>query len=186
MQGYGSQNEAGRTCTKCGEFKAPEAFNRNGVKVDGSPRLRAICKACGSRRKTEATVSEKRCKDCGEVKPISEFLERGLRAYCRPCNNQRVYAHRRGSGREKHNARQSRYQKRKYHSDSEFRAKVRARSAVAEALQKGFPKPDACPECGDTEAVLHAHHHRGYAREYWLDVVWVCPRCHRAEEENKG
>lgn len=40
-------------------------------------------------------------------------------------------------------------------------------------------KSDACQSCGATGR-LHGHHHRGYAREVELDVVWLCPACHSA------
>jgi hypothetical protein len=41
-----------------------------------------------------------------------------------------------------------------------------------------LPRPDACESCGRVVR-LHGHHHRGYVGAAKLDVVWLCPACHR-------
>lgn len=57
---------------------------------------------------------------------------------------------------------------------------ARAQQRVNYAVQMGWiVKPEACESCGRAVR-LHGHHHRGYAREVELDVVWLCPRCHKA------
>jgi len=56
-----------------------------------------------------------------------------------------------------------------------------ARRAVQRAVERGeLLKPDLCEGCGDPTPpeALHGHHHKGYARSHWLDVRWVCVRCH--------
>ena len=53
-----------------------------------------------------------------------------------------------------------------------------ARLAVHGALaRKAIRRPAHCEKCG-RKTKLHGHHHRGYSRENWLNVVWLCPRCH--------
>lgn len=178
----GSQTDNGRVCMKCGLFKEASAFDKNGKRADGSVRLRSICKDCGSRRKLVETKTEKRCNDCGRVKPISEFNSGGRRSYCRECGVVRSDAYKKGKGRQRHIDRMCRYQKEKYASDPEYRQKRRARSAVRRAVLKGeLEKPDRCPRCG-REVRLQAHHLNGYDKEHQLDVEWMCGKCHYAEE----
>jgi hypothetical protein len=52
-------------------------------------------------------------------------------------------------------------------------------AAVAAALRSGaLVRPDGCQGCGRAMHLV-AHHHLGYAREHWLDVQWLCRRCHK-------
>jgi len=56
-----------------------------------------------------------------------------------------------------------------------------ARSAVSRAVREGkVLKPDVCQGCGLRcgRGRLQGHHHNGYAREHWYDVVWLCRACH--------
>ena len=58
--------------------------------------------------------------------------------------------------------------------------RFQAREAVAAALTRGsLNRPTGCSRCGSTSR-LEAHHH-SYEREHWLDVEWLCSRCHRRE-----
>jgi hypothetical protein len=57
---------------------------------------------------------------------------------------------------------------------------ARAQQRVNYAVSMGWLiKPEACESCGRAVR-LHGHHHRGYAREVELEVIWLCPRCHKA------
>jgi G3E family GTPase len=57
--------------------------------------------------------------------------------------------------------------------------RVQAWIAVRWALEFGLlVRPDACGRCG-AERRLHAHHHNGYDRDHWIDVLWLCSPCHR-------
>jgi hypothetical protein len=59
-----------------------------------------------------------------------------------------------------------------------------ARTAVRNALAaKNITKPEKCQSCG-RECKPQAHHHRGYARKYWLDVLWLCKCCHCKSHKN--
>lgn len=54
----------------------------------------------------------------------------------------------------------------------------RAGHAVETAILKGtLVRPKSCSACG-TNAAVEAHHHKGYAREHWLDVLWFCASYH--------
>lgn len=53
-----------------------------------------------------------------------------------------------------------------------------AHQAVKMAIRRGdLETPHACEWCADVHAVLHGHHH-DYSRQ--LDVMWLCPKCHKA------
>jgi len=53
--------------------------------------------------------------------------------------------------------------------------------AVERALRIGrLHRPRCCQKCGEM-CKVEAHHHRGYAEAYWLDIEWLCPPCHQAK-----
>ena len=57
--------------------------------------------------------------------------------------------------------------------------KRHAKNAVNYAVISGkLPRPDTllCHYC--PKPAQQYHHHKGYAKEHWLDVVPVCIRCH--------
>ena len=57
-----------------------------------------------------------------------------------------------------------------------------ARQAVYEALQRGIlSKPERCQDCGEARALQG--HHESYERERWLEVIWVCRKCHRVRHQ---
>jgi len=55
----------------------------------------------------------------------------------------------------------------------------KANHAVERAIDTGkLVRPETCSECGN-RGDIEAHHHKGYAPEHWLDIVWLCVFCHR-------
>jgi len=57
--------------------------------------------------------------------------------------------------------------------------KARARKAVTTAVYRNkIPAASSlnCSVCG--KGAKHYHHHKGYDREFWFDVVPVCVSCH--------
>ena len=60
----------------------------------------------------------------------------------------------------------------------ERRQQMAATAEVNAALKRGeLTRAGVCARCG-LKARTDAHHHRGYAREHWLDIVWLCRPCH--------
>jgi len=60
--------------------------------------------------------------------------------------------------------------------------KAKARSAVSQAIQAGcLHVPGLCSACGQVGKV-EAHHFKGYTKDHWLDVQWLCKRCHLRED----
>lgn len=92
----------------------------------------------------------RRCAQCSETKPLSEFYDRP--GYCRVCTRKNMRAWQLKNP-----------EKRKAH--------VR----VAWALKWGeLVRPNHCSRC-DARTYTIAHHH-DYSKP--LDVLWVCDRCH--------
>lgn len=59
-----------------------------------------------------------------------------------------------------------------------------ARKAVAMAVRARDLVKEPCNSCGSRGAV-EAHHYRGYDISHWLDVRWLCKRCHQAAEASR-
>lgn len=60
--------------------------------------------------------------------------------------------------------------------------KFAARIAVNDAVKEGrIVRPDTCSSCSKASQYIEGHHHKGYAKPYELDVVWLCKKCHWRE-----
>lgn len=93
---------ASKVCSKCGERKPLEEFDRERKVSDGR---RSYCKACRRRRALEQRqeleagrrdlpYAAKVCKQCGELKPLAEFYRcsncpDGHQAHCKACSHLR-------------------------------------------------------------------------------------------------
>lgn len=52
-----------------------------------------------------------------------------------------------------------------------------ARRALRQAVRSGrVQRPEVCDN--GHPGPIEGHHHRGYAPEFHLDVVWLCKDCH--------
>ena len=61
--------------------------------------------------------------------------------------------------------------------------KIKARYHVANALRdRRLKRAERCEKCGAGGRV-HAHHHKGYAPENVLNVLWLCLTCHKAADQ---
>ena len=153
-------------------------------------------------------MKTKRCSRCKKIKPVEEFRWRSDReqydAYCRPCNKEylRKYwqenksrlkeYHKEKRQTEEHKVKNKVYQRRYYQSEkgiessAKARAKARAngkwqaRVELRKAWLRGdIKRPSACKQC-ERKCIPEGHHYLGYRKEHWLDVQWLCIRCHRA------
>ncbi len=155
-------------------------------------------------------MESKRCYICLQTKSFSDFLNNrskkdGKRGECRDCGREIKRGRKRkpttteqnrrakkspGAVRyrksEKSRAGERRRKQRRYHSDPEYRAKVReklqrsktpeknyARRRLGKALKKGKIQKQPCA-CGNTR--VHGHH-EDYSKP--LDVIWLCASCHQ-------
>lgn len=140
----------------------------------------------GDRSAIEWTEATKRCSNCGDYKPRSEFgrdrsRPDGLTYWCRGCKNARS---------------RERYVKKGHPGRRGWLAPVRdgdkkqARRRVNYLVEQGLiPHPDdvPCADCVDmllTPGGRHEYDHaRGYDGKNQLYVEAVCQRCHRNREE---
>lgn len=151
---------------------------------------------------------EKQCSRCGQTKPLTEFHKallglHGRTSLCKVCRAEqarlrfeskrdqileqtRAYRERNAEAlREKAKERYRRPQI-KVHLKAKQRErraadpnKMRARFAVSVALRRGqLTKPRACQRCSTTSARRLIAHHHSYEPAHWLDVEFICDRCH--------
>lgn len=61
-----------------------------------------------------------------------------------------------------------------------FPMKAHARDEVKRAINDGRLQRGACANAsmGGCKGVIGGHHHLGYDREHWLNVMWLCRRHH--------
>jgi hypothetical protein len=64
----------------------------------------------------------------------------------------------------------------KYRQKEGNRLKDRARSAVYNEIQKGTLMPQPCEICGQLDT--QAHHYKGYEKENWFEIKWLCKKHH--------
>lgn len=89
-----SKNHGGKTCSKCGKFKAYKYYSKDNARKDG---FRASCKLCDKKQQHECrknisyiAVIEKQCSECGRIRPIDKFgidktKKDRHRSYCLEC-----------------------------------------------------------------------------------------------------
>lgn len=64
--------------------------------------------------------------------------------------------------------------------------RVKAGDAVKVALRKGTLVRGTCLIANDDcRGQIEAHHYKGYAKEHWLDVVWLCKYHHELADSKK-
>jgi len=153
-------------------------------------------------------LSHKFCSKCKDPKPSQAFYKdthsaSGLTCQCRDCLNIQQEKYRQSPhgiakrtawvksdngkaclnrGRKKFESTEKgklarrqivlRHQRR--HPD---RAKARRQLNNAAARGK-IARPKECEQCCQGGRI-EAHHHKGYAPEFWLDVLWLCCSCHK-------
>jgi hypothetical protein len=138
------------------------------------------------------------CNICGCTSEDARFYP-GVTSRCAECHKKSVRRNRAEKidyYREYYRARaktpKAKEQKRKFNKTPRGRAicaasiqrwrekypgKRQAHIKVANALRDGLIyKPSSCEVCGTNERKLHGHH-TDYSKP--LEVIWVCPPCHR-------
>lgn len=132
----------------------------------------------------------KKCRGCGRELPITEFYKHSQMAdghlnYCKACVRARVSIHRenniekirqydRNRGNQRH--RQELRAKITWRRRHEVEGYEDAHNAVYRAIKSGeLIRAKHCECCG-AETKIEAHHNN-YSNK--LNVVWLCPACHR-------
>ena len=128
-------------------------------------------------------MNGKECSKCGQNKPLTEFYQDshsgdGRQSWCKACR-------RKNDRMPKAKARYKRYRESEKGKKTRERDRERyperhqARHKVNYAVFCGhLPRANTqpCAICGN--AACQYHHHKGYAKKYWLDVILVCQDCH--------
>lgn len=172
---FDSAPDGFKTCTGCGEIKPVTDFRlRSGDRFD---KYSARCKECEryvSRNYHEAnrdTIIERSREYRQNNRAKLNATERGRRADPEYRKKRAVTIH---DWRKRNADHVSAYNR---------SLPVKARAAVNKAVQNGeLPPPRAmvCEHCQEALAA-HYHHHSGYEREQWFDVVALCTECHGKE-----
>lgn len=142
-------------------------------------------------------LKQKKCMKCGELKPLSAFYEHpqmkdGHLNKCKECTKKDVSNNYRKN--KKHyqeyehsdkriasrRSRSGRYLKNHREKNPE---KNRARRILTYHVRKGnLTQPSVCSICGKESKYIQGHH-EDYSKP--LDVIWVCPQCHRNIHNNR-
>ena len=145
-----------KRCNKCKEIKALSEFHRDNQAKQGR---RPECKLCAqvygqSYNKTDsakASVLRYRNTEKGKLTILKYFHSDARKITSRAANNKYYYSH---------------------------PQKTKAKSAVNYAVKIGEMPHLNNLLCFCGKQAQHYHHHKGYAKQHWLDVIPVCIPCH--------
>lgn len=135
----------------------------------------------------------KTCKDCGVVKPLSEFYKHpdtadGHLNKCKTCKKSYQANHRVANidQARAYDVERAKQPSRKRHSQEVTRRRreevpgyTAAHNAVARALKAGALVKQPCERCGTTKQVQA--HHDDYTKP--LEVMWLCPVDHKVRHK---
>ena len=82
----------------------------------------------------------------------------------------------------------SKYGKRNKHFymvGGKYYKQSRARREVYQALKKGTIIKGRCKIGNDCRGRIEAHHHNGYSKKHYLDVIWLCSKHHYMVDKGK-
>lgn len=156
------QSSALKVCTKCGEAKPLTDFYKvhTGLRAG---KYQARCKSCHN-----AQQAQLRANNPEKFKMKDRLYHESHREEARERTREWVSRNR-----------DKRRQFSKRYTDIHAERRI-AHGAVNDAVRRGkFPPAWAmvCEHCQEAQAA-HWHHHKGYSKEFALDVVAVCVECH--------
>jgi hypothetical protein len=153
-----------KKCSRCGIEKPLSEFHKKPDSPDG---LRTHCKLC---RNEEYKVYMQN-PDKKEMARKRAYRWRTTEKGKISSKERRRKYHETDIGKE--NGRKYSRIHRDKHPD-----RIKSRKALWWATASGkVIRPSNCNRCG-TETKVHGHHHNGHNQEHWLDVIWLCRRCH--------
>lgn len=147
-----------KTCISCQEGKKIDDFRIDSRTADGH---QAVCKSCARLRDAV-------------YRSAPGFNERRKS----PANKRYDQS---DAGKARHRRYNTSNGKERYKRYKESHPqRIKARTAVWTAIDRGtLPRPtDRVCQCGASAETYH--HHQGYSKEHWLDVIALCWPCHRA------
>lgn len=160
--------EATKRCFKCGETKPLSAFYKHPRMADGHVN---------------------KCKECNK-KDVKDNRHSKAEYYREYDRNRPNYIERVSKQNDK--------VKERYANDEDFKQSVLetkerwlesnrhkriAQNAVSNAVRDGrLDKPPICSCCGTNSERIYGHHW-SYEEINWLDVMWLCAKCHGKEHK---
>ena len=150
-----------KKCTKCRTEKPLLEFAKDSGKKDG---FCSWCKAC-----------KKKINDRYRKRNKKIIALKAKKYYCKNKKRYRVWA--KAWGKTPNGMKSKRESlKRSYHKNIKAgRARTMLRYKV---FQGEIKKPINCEKCNKTDCRINGHHHKGYEKEHWYDVQWICDDCH--------
>ena len=141
-------------------------------------------------RNTTRGIKMKTCTKCHQEKKLTEFYPDlgshasrcGRKPCCKTCQKKqrKIYLQsRQGRTTTKNYAKTYKSKARQKRYCLHYPERRRAKNAVYWAVKNGIlphPNTKQCL-CGNHKAEQY-HHHKGYAKKHWLDVVSVCRKYH--------
>ena len=157
-----------KTCFKCGAEKPLSEFYKHSGMTDGHLNK---CKGCT--KKDSKKVRESRREYYMNYDRNRPNHEERTRKNC-----ERTKRQRRGSPE----VRKKLLEKNR-ESKIKFPMRMKARYYLSNAVRDGkIVKSRSCGHCGVSGVVIHGHHW-SYEEPHWLDVVWLCVKCHGKEHK---
>ena len=134
------------------------------------------------------------CRKCRVEKPLSDFYKhRGMADghlnICKDCTRKRISSHWHLNAEQLRKKERERWQRRKKNPreikrrlkyQQQLRSKHPERNKAYCHVHRNLKPPDQCEICGES-CKLHGHH-KDYTKP--LQVIWVCPVCHRRVKDN--
>ena len=163
-----------KKCTKCSRRKSAHLFSGDKKRPDGKY---PYCKAC-------VRAEWKKRYAWKEQTPEYKAMRRRWRQTHRQQHYARCLRYEESHRPERRRQKRERYAKfrnaelsRAKRVREKFKDHCRARWALAQQIRYHGLKREPCKDCGARRRV-QAHHHKGYDKVHWLDVVWLCSVCH--------
>lgn len=189
MSDHTSNAPAFKTCVDCNQSLPVAQFSKNRNSKDG---LNSYCKPCASARykRWREENQEKRqayMRDWHQANVAHETAYKRSRYQSDDSYRRHVLELGRAY-RERHAeaVRQRHWQGKK--SKGFQNDLTRAHTTVNRAVRRGLLPPAwsmVCDGCDEMQAA-HWHHHKGYDRQHWLEVIPLCLDCHGKEHRTNG
>lgn len=170
-----------KKCQKCKQVKSLEEFHRNSKFADGRAERCKLCRKTDSKNHYRRRGEHIKARMCKYYRNGGKEIAQKRRR--RPEVQDAYYAlkqtpkYKRKDKAYRRKESTKKAQRERYKSMSD-KHRFRAYAAVKATIQTGRlknPKNCNCSMCGK-QAVLY--HHHSYKKQYWLDVIPLCERCH--------
>lgn len=144
---------------------------------------KAWCNGCGTTADLQRMHNDTQCHACRREKRKQNPRERELAAIAEQTPERKATRARwRATKARKESSRRYYTQEHVLEKIREYRKahplQVGARGAISHAVRYGRLVKQPCIQCGNPK--VEAHHHLGYEQEHWLDIQWLCKKCHTA------